>query len=88
LTPYQYHVQMRLVRAKSLLRSTTIGIREIARSLGFESAFHFTNSFRARTGVSPSQWRKGQNIKGEVLPAQIPGTQRRRKARKSAKSSS
>ncbi len=62
LTPYQYHLQVRLNRAKALLRDTPLAIKEIARSLGFETTFHFSNDFRARIGVSPTQWRAGQHL--------------------------
>ena len=48
LTPYQYHMQVRLTRAQGLLRTTDLPIKEIARALGFESVFHFTSTFSAQ----------------------------------------
>ncbi|MGO9114056.1 MAG: helix-turn-helix domain-containing protein [Thermoguttaceae bacterium] len=59
LSPYQYHMQVRMYRAKEMLRGTTLSVKEIAASLCFETPFHFSNAFKQRTGVSPSQWRSG-----------------------------
>ena len=80
LTPYQYHLQMRLTRAKGLLRSSDTPIKDISRKLGFESVFHFTNSFRTRTGVSPSRWRRGQNTKDDPKPTKKPRKTKKKKA--------
>jgi len=57
LSPYQYHLQLRIERAKHMLRGTSLSIKEIANSLAFESPFHFSNVFKRKTGLSPSQWR-------------------------------
>jgi len=57
LTPYQYHLQLRIERAKQMLLGTTSSVKEIANALAFESPFHFSNAFKRKTGMSPSQWR-------------------------------
>ena len=59
LSPYQYYLQVKIYRAKEMLRGTTLTIKEIASSLCFETPFHFSNAFKQRTGMSPSQWRSG-----------------------------
>jgi len=59
LSPYQYHMQVKIYRAKEMLRGTALSVKEIAASLCFETPFHFSNAFKQRTGVSPSQWRGG-----------------------------
>ena len=58
LSPYQYHLQLRMERAKQMLHGTTMNIKEIAAALAFESPFHFSNAFKQKTGMSPSQWRQ------------------------------
>ncbi|MBN2212094.1 MAG: helix-turn-helix transcriptional regulator [Sedimentisphaerales bacterium] len=58
LTPYQYHQELRIERAKQMLHGTAMNVREIAASLAFESPFHFSHVFKRKTGVSPSLWRK------------------------------
>jgi AraC-like DNA-binding protein len=59
LSPYQYHLQAKIYRAKEMLRGTTLSIKEIALTLCFETPYHFSNLFKQRTGMSPSQWRSG-----------------------------
>ena len=47
-----------LYEARLLLRETATPIKDIARSLGFASAAYFSRSFHARTGKSPSAFRR------------------------------
>jgi AraC-like DNA-binding protein len=62
LSPYQYHLQVKIYRAKEMLRGTTLTVKEISSSLCFETPFHFSNAFKQRTGMSPSQWRSGGGV--------------------------
>jgi AraC-like DNA-binding protein len=57
LSPYQFHLQLRIERAKQILLGTTVSVKEVASMLGFESPFHFSKAFKIKTGMSPSQWR-------------------------------
>ena len=59
LSPYQYYFQLRINRAKHMLRGTGLTIKEIAAALRFENPYHFSQAFKKKVGVSPSQWRKG-----------------------------
>lgn len=47
-----------LFEARLLLRDTKDPVRDVARKLGFGSAAYFTRAFQARTGLTPSQFRK------------------------------
>jgi AraC-like DNA-binding protein len=58
LTPYQYHLQLRINRAKELLHGTNMTVKEVARELHFESEFHFSKIFKKKTEYSPSAWRR------------------------------
>lgn len=58
LAPHQYHLQLRVLRAKELLRSTDSSIKAIASTLGFDNQYYFSRIFRKKTGQSPSQWRQ------------------------------
>jgi AraC-like DNA-binding protein len=64
LSPYQYHQQQKINRAKSLLRSSDLTIKQIAKVLGFESVYSFSKLFKKKTAVSPQHWLKGQTISG------------------------
>lgn len=56
--------ELRIAEAKSLLRSTGLSVEKVAEQTGFQSAVHFSRSFRKKTGLSPTQYRK-QNGRDE-----------------------
>jgi transcriptional regulator GlxA family with amidase domain len=58
ISPGQYHLQLRLIRAKELLISTDQSIKEISYDLGFQSIYYFSRIFKNKLGVSPSEIRK------------------------------
>lgn len=62
---------LRVTEAKGLLRSTGLSMEKIAEQTGFQSAIHFSRSFRKKTGLSPSQYRK------ERLREERPGYDRK-----------
>lgn len=57
MAPAQYFINLRLFRAKELLRGSTISIKEISYKLCFESPEYFSTLFKSRTGMSPSEFR-------------------------------
>jgi len=56
-SPNQYHLNLRLNRAKDLLMSTALKINEIADHTGFDSVFYFSKMFKKKNGVSPKFYR-------------------------------
>jgi len=52
------YFNIRLDHAVHLLRSTTYPITAISLLCGFSTASHFSRSFKAKYGTSPSQWLK------------------------------
>ena len=57
LSPHQYHIDLRIDKAKELLHSTQLNINEIAYQVGFDSEFYFSNLFKKKTGTSPNHYR-------------------------------
>jgi AraC-like DNA-binding protein len=57
LSPHQYLLELRLVRARNLLAETEFSIKEIARQTGFEDELYFSRLFRQKLSLNPSQWR-------------------------------
>ena len=53
-----HYRQIRLERARDLLRQSAISITEIALASGFSSASHFTRAYRDAFGVTPAAERK------------------------------
>jgi len=58
ISPTQYHLSLRIQKAKDLLVSTDQSFKEIAIDLGFESYFYFSRIFKDKTGKSPLEFRK------------------------------
>lgn len=56
-SPYQYHLNLRLNKAKDLLLSTTLNINEVAYQTGFDSVFYFSKLFKKKNGVAPKFYR-------------------------------
>lgn len=54
----EYITEVRLNKAKELLRMNTKKIHEIAEALGFESATYFARFFRKAANVSPTEYRE------------------------------
>lgn len=60
-TPYRYLMELRLSKAAELLRATDDPVSVIAEQVGFCHLSHFGKSFRKKTGMSPSKYRKMWN---------------------------
>ena len=59
ISPALYQQDLKLQRAKELLTTTTLSIKEIAYQLNFESPDYFSSKFRSKTGKKPSEFRNG-----------------------------
>lgn len=57
-SPYEYLMRQRIEAARRLLDYSRKSIKEIAATLGFSDQYYFSGCFKARTGMSPSQYRK------------------------------
>jgi AraC-like DNA-binding protein len=57
LSPHQYLLELRLVRARDLLTETELSVKEIAVQTGFEDEHYFSRLFRLKLNLTPSQWR-------------------------------
>ncbi|MDL2222264.1 AraC family transcriptional regulator [Parabacteroides sp. OttesenSCG-928-N08] len=58
VSPVQYQLQLRLLRAKELLTDSSLNISEIAYMLRFENAGQFSTFFKGKEGMTPSEFRK------------------------------
>lgn len=57
LSPAQYFINLKIHRAKEMLRSTSASIKEISIVLQFENPEYFATQFKKKTGVSPTEFR-------------------------------
>lgn len=58
-SPSRYYLQLRLKRARSLLRQSGLSVLEISSICGFISTSHFSKSYKELFGYSPSRERSG-----------------------------
>ncbi|MFY9213052.1 MAG: GlxA family transcriptional regulator [Aestuariivita sp.] len=54
-SPKKYYLQMRLDKARDLLRQTGLSVTEICVACGFRSISHFSKCYRRAFGISPSR---------------------------------
>jgi AraC family transcriptional regulator len=57
VSPYQYILNRKIEKAKTLIEETTIPFNEIAHDLGFKSYSNFCNAFKKIIGNTPEQHR-------------------------------
>lgn len=57
-TPHSYLIDRRLARARTLLRTSTDRLADIAQTCGFASQAHMATTFRQRLGTSPADLRQ------------------------------
>ena len=58
ITPHEYILNRRVAIAQSLLKKTSLSIKEIAEQLRFCDSAYFTEFFHRRTGMKPLEFRK------------------------------
>lgn len=58
MAPSQYYLNLKMHRAKELLRCTSASIKEISIILHFDTPEYFTTLFKKKTGMTPSQFRE------------------------------
>jgi AraC-like DNA-binding protein len=58
VSPAQYQLQQKLIRAKEILTTTNKTVSEIAFSLHFENVCQFSTFFKKKEGITPSEFRR------------------------------
>jgi len=60
MSPTHYYLTLRLRKARELLRQTDMSILSITMACGFQSACHFSKTYREVFNVAPSSERRKQ----------------------------
>lgn len=58
ITPYTYLLNKKIDFAKKLFIDTNLSVKEVADKLCFADEYYFSNIFKKKVGMSPSQYRK------------------------------
>lgn len=56
-TPYEYLLDLKIEKAKKMLKSNEYTITEISMMCGFSSHSHFTSTFKKKVGTSPTEYK-------------------------------
>ncbi len=57
-SPHEYAIDCKIQRAGQLLRESALSVKQVAEALGYRDIYFFSRQFKARTGRSPTQWRR------------------------------
>ncbi len=57
LSPSQYFIRLRMVRARHLLLESRLSVIDVGLEVGYSSPSHFSQVFRREVGVTPSKFR-------------------------------
>lgn len=58
VTPIQYHLMVRIIKAKESIQFTDLSMNEIAEKLGFQSIYSFSRAFKKQEKVPPTFYRR------------------------------
>ena len=61
ITPHAYLMNRKISFSKMLLQNTNHSIKSIANHLGFADEHYFSNVFKNKTGMTPSEYRKSKS---------------------------
>lgn len=62
MTPMQHVLNLRITTAKTLLRTTTYSVSEVASIVGYDNPLYFSRLFKKQTGLPPSDFRNNEAI--------------------------
>ena len=74
LSPRGLLVRLRMERAKELLRTTNISVKQIAQELGYSKQHEFTRAFHRFSGMSPNKWKCKADVPCSALDFSSNGT--------------
>ncbi|WP_312812569.1 AraC family transcriptional regulator [Sedimentibacter sp.] len=57
ITPSNYLIQCRMLKAKELLGTCDCSIKQVAECVGYTDNLYFSRAFKKQTGMSPSEFR-------------------------------
>ena len=59
-SPQQFLISYRMIKDAELLKLTNKSVKEIGELVGYPNQLHFSRAFKSVYGLSPLQWKKGQ----------------------------
>jgi transcriptional regulator GlxA family with amidase domain len=59
-SPIDFFIRLRMIRARQLLETSSLNIKQIAGELGYSDPFYFSRTFKSINGVAPTDYRKAR----------------------------
>ena len=69
LSPGRFLSALRIAEAKRLLRSTSLTVADISHQVGYNSVGTFSTRFHSSVGMSPREYRRGDEVRAAARPA-------------------
>lgn len=66
VNPIKYIQQLKISKAKDLIRDTSMAMKEISFAIGFENTYYFSRVFRRLENMSPSEYKEKLNIRSNT----------------------
>ena len=67
VSPKQYHLQLKVIKAKELLITTDKSVKEICFDLGFQSTSYFSRIFKQKQGVAPINYKENRAARAATV---------------------
>jgi transcriptional regulator GlxA family with amidase domain len=67
-TPIDYFIHLRMERAREMLESTALTVKEVAAALGYDDPFYFSRVFKSTSGLAPTDYRYAQRKSAVLIP--------------------
>jgi AraC-like DNA-binding protein len=64
VTPYAYVLGKKIDLAQKMLTGTNLSVKQIATKLCFVDEYYFSNTFKQKTGYTPTQYRRSRTNSG------------------------
>jgi AraC-like DNA-binding protein len=61
-SPHRYILHRRVIRARELLRNTSLSVLDVSLDLGFQHQNNFARAFRRITGMTPTYFRRSKPV--------------------------
>ena len=64
--PINYYISLKIEAAKTNICAPGASIKAVAAELGYDNQQYFSSLFKARVGVSPSQYQRQKKLQGNL----------------------
>ena len=71
-TPIDFFIHLRMERAREMLETTALTVKEVAAALGYDDPFYFSRVFKSINGLAPTDYRHARRDATLKLSSTLP----------------